>query len=56
MLCETIEPAMNCWYDGTTTWTTGINPNSVENYPPDNAVSDDNPHGSGKCRRGARRH
>ena len=29
MLCETIEPAMNCWYDGTTTWTTGINPNSL---------------------------
>ena len=45
MLCETIEPAMNCWYDGTTTWTTGINPNSVENYPPDNAVSDGNPRG-----------
>ena len=29
MVCETIEPAMNCWYDGTTTWTTGINPNTV---------------------------
>ena len=20
---------MNCWYDGTTAWTTGINPNSI---------------------------
>ena len=29
IVCETIEPAMNCWYDGTTTWTTGINPNSI---------------------------
>ena len=29
MLCETIEPAMNCWYDGTTAWTTAINPNSM---------------------------
>ena len=27
MICETIEPAGNCWYDGTTAWTTGINPN-----------------------------
>jgi type II secretory pathway pseudopilin PulG len=34
MVCETIEPAMNCWYDGTTTWTTGINPNSVGANPP----------------------
>ena len=37
MLCETIEPAMNCWYDGTTTWTTGINPNSVGTNPPSKA-------------------
>jgi prepilin-type N-terminal cleavage/methylation domain-containing protein len=29
MVCETIEPAVNSWYDGTTAWTTGINPNSV---------------------------
>jgi type II secretory pathway pseudopilin PulG len=34
MLCETIEPAMNCWYDGTTTWTTGINPNTLIDHPP----------------------
>ena len=34
MLCETIEPAMNCWYDGTTTWTTGINPNSLAKHAP----------------------
>ncbi|HEX4146524.1 MAG TPA: DUF1559 domain-containing protein [Pirellulales bacterium] len=38
MLCETIEPAMNCWYDGTTTWTTAINPNSVGSFPPSKAV------------------
>jgi Protein of unknown function (DUF1559) len=38
MLCETIEPAMNCWYDGTTAWTTGMNPNSVGDYPPSKAV------------------
>ncbi len=37
MLCETIEPSMNCWYDGTTTWTTGINPNSVGANPPSKA-------------------
>jgi Protein of unknown function (DUF1559) len=29
MICETVEPAVNCWYDGTTTWTTGIAPISV---------------------------
>jgi hypothetical protein len=34
MLCETIEPAMNCWYDGTTTWTTAINPNDVTDNVP----------------------
>jgi prepilin-type N-terminal cleavage/methylation domain-containing protein len=28
MVCETIEPAVNSWYDGTTAWTTGINPTS----------------------------
>ncbi len=38
MVCETIEPAMNCWYDGTTAWTTGINPNTVDMFPPDDAV------------------
>ncbi|HEX4146525.1 MAG TPA: DUF1559 domain-containing protein [Pirellulales bacterium] len=38
MLCETIEPAMNCWYDGTTAWTTAINPNSVGLFPPSKAV------------------
>jgi type II secretory pathway pseudopilin PulG len=37
MICETIEPAMNCWYDGTTAWTTGINPNSLANNPPSKA-------------------
>ena len=25
---------MNCWYDGTTAWTTGINPNTVGPFPP----------------------
>ena len=45
MICETIEPAMNCWYDGTTTWTTGINPNTVATYPPNKAVGFMNPHG-----------
>ncbi len=34
MLCETIEPAMNCWYDGTTAWTTGINPNTMSTFRP----------------------
>jgi prepilin-type N-terminal cleavage/methylation domain-containing protein len=29
MICETVEPAVNNWYDGTTAWTTGINPNTV---------------------------
>ena len=37
MRCETIEPAMNCWYDGTTTWTTAINPNSIAERPPSKA-------------------
>ncbi|HTU27263.1 MAG TPA: DUF1559 domain-containing protein [Pirellulales bacterium] len=37
MLCETIETAMNCWYDGTTTWTTGLNPNSLAKFPPSKA-------------------
>jgi len=37
MLCETIEPAMNCWYDGTTAWTTAINPNSMAANPPSRA-------------------
>jgi type II secretory pathway pseudopilin PulG len=37
MVCETIEPAMNCWYDGTTAWTTAINPNSVAANPPSKA-------------------
>jgi hypothetical protein len=45
MLCETIEPAMNCWYDGTTAWTTGINPNSVGAYPPNKEVGAYNPQG-----------
>jgi type II secretory pathway pseudopilin PulG len=43
IVCETIEPAMNCWYDGTTTWTTGINPNSIATIPPSKA----NPTASG---------
>ena len=34
ILCETIEPAMNCWYDGTTAWTTAINPNSMAEHAP----------------------
>ena len=29
MICETLEPAVNCWYDGTTAWTTAINPSTV---------------------------
>jgi hypothetical protein len=29
MICETIEPAMNSWYDGTVAWTTGISPATV---------------------------
>jgi hypothetical protein len=29
MICETIEPAVNCWYDGTTAWTTGISPGAI---------------------------
>jgi hypothetical protein len=45
MLCETIEPAMNCWYDGTTTWTTAMNPNTVGSYPPNKTVGPANPHG-----------
>jgi Protein of unknown function (DUF1559) len=45
MVCETIEPAMNCWYDGTTTWTTGINPNSLRDYPPSKAVTSTNSKG-----------
>jgi prepilin-type N-terminal cleavage/methylation domain-containing protein len=46
MLCETIEPAMNCWYDGTTTWTTGINPNTVGTYPPERTAAQwNNPKG-----------
>jgi type II secretory pathway pseudopilin PulG len=45
MLCETIEPAMNCWYDGTTAWTTGINPNIVGSFPPSKAVTAANPKG-----------
>jgi type II secretory pathway pseudopilin PulG len=45
MVCETIEPAMNCWYDGTTAWTTGINPNSVGDQPPSKAVGATNPQG-----------
>ncbi len=38
MVAETIEPAMNCWYDGTTAWTTGINPNTVGPFPPTREV------------------
>jgi prepilin-type N-terminal cleavage/methylation domain-containing protein len=29
LICETLEPAVNSWYDGTTAWTTAINPNTV---------------------------
>jgi hypothetical protein len=29
MLCETLEPAINSWYDGTTAWTTAISPVTV---------------------------
>jgi type II secretory pathway pseudopilin PulG len=45
MLCETIEPALNSWYDGTTAWTTGINPNTVGGFPPSKAVTAANPKG-----------
>jgi hypothetical protein len=34
MVCETIEPAMTSWYDGTTSWTTALNPNSLATHPP----------------------
>ena len=37
MICETIEPAMSSWYDGTTAWTTAINPNSMAKFPPSKA-------------------
>ena len=37
MVCETIEPAMSSWYDGTTAWTTAINPNSLAKFPPSKA-------------------
>ena len=37
MVCETIEPAMSSWYDGTTAWTTALNPNSVATFPPSKA-------------------
>ncbi|HEY1785491.1 MAG TPA: hypothetical protein VGG30_08080, partial [Pirellulales bacterium] len=36
---ETIEPAMNSWYDGTTAWTTGINPGSLTSYTPVTTLS-----------------
>jgi prepilin-type N-terminal cleavage/methylation domain-containing protein len=39
MICETIEPAVNCWYDGTTAWTTGISPGSIASYSPVTTVS-----------------
>jgi hypothetical protein len=35
VICETIEPAVNCWYDGTTTWTTGLDPNTIAEFPPE---------------------
>ncbi|HEX4143923.1 MAG TPA: DUF1559 domain-containing protein [Pirellulales bacterium] len=37
MICETIEPAVNSWYDGTTAWTTGINPGSISSTSPSKA-------------------
>ncbi|HTU26361.1 MAG TPA: DUF1559 domain-containing protein [Pirellulales bacterium] len=37
MLCETLEPAMNAWYDGTTAWTTALDPNSLAKFPPSEA-------------------
>ena len=39
MICETIEPAVNSWYDGTVAWTTGINPGTISSYPPVTTVS-----------------
>ncbi len=45
MLCETIEPAMNSWYDGTTAWTTALNPNTVVQFPPNKMVNANNPLG-----------
>ncbi len=51
MICETVEPAVNNWYDGTTTWTAGINPNTVGgNSSPSksttvNGVANANPQG-----------
>ncbi len=39
---------MNCWYDGTTAWTTAINPNSMAEHAPDKVSTaidgDRNPH------------
>ena len=29
IICETVEPAVNSWYDGTTAWTTALNPATV---------------------------
>jgi prepilin-type N-terminal cleavage/methylation domain-containing protein len=34
MLCETLEPAINSWYDGTTAWTTAISPVTVNTSTP----------------------
>jgi hypothetical protein len=47
MICETIEPCVNSWYDGTTAWTTGISPATVAGSNPPNktVVAATNPQG-----------
>jgi prepilin-type N-terminal cleavage/methylation domain-containing protein len=49
---ETVEPAVNSWYDGTTTWTTGLSPadcsgslNSVPNKTIQTSTAPLNPNG-----------
>ena len=34
IICETVEPAYNSWYDGTTAWTTAISPVTVSASSP----------------------
>jgi Protein of unknown function (DUF1559) len=43
IICETVEPCVNSWYDGTTTWTTAISPGSVSTALPSRAYSGSNP-------------
>jgi prepilin-type N-terminal cleavage/methylation domain-containing protein len=49
MVCETAEPGTNCWYDGSTAWTTGLAPADVvasaSGQPQRNIVPGTNPNG-----------